>query len=455
VVTFDAHAAGTSAEEWNDWHVLTDAAPLSLEGVARAVVVAAHADDETLGAGGLIAALAARGVDLTIVIATDGAASHPQSPTHTPAQVAELRRREAEAAIESIAPAADLAFLDVGDGATIGREDDIRAGIAARLRGADLVVAPWRGDGHRDHRVVGEVAAQLASERGIRLLEYPVWMWHWGSPGAAGSSEIAWSRHPLSSDAIEAKRRAIDAYPSQTRGLGDEMGNERALEAEFLVHFERPVELFVETAATAATGAPAMGEPYFDDLYRLRSDPWRLESRWYEERKRHVTMASLPARRYGAALEIGTSIGMLTAELAGRCDALLSLDISRAAVEAARARLAGRDNVTIEHRDAVTDFPTGEFDLIVISEVGYYWSREALELIADTAAAALSADGALVLCHWRHPVEDYLLTGDEVHAIVVGRVDLPVVASHEEADFRLDVLSRDARSVAQREGFIE
>jgi LmbE family N-acetylglucosaminyl deacetylase/SAM-dependent methyltransferase len=457
MVKFDSRTAGTSAAAWQESSIVRDAAPLSIRDVSRAIVVAAHADDETLGAGGLIASLAGAGVELAVVIVTDGAGSHPDSATHTSQQVARLRRDEAITAIGNLAPAAQVYFLGVADGTTPGATADIRRGIADQLRDVDLIVATWRGDGHRDHRVVGEICAELAGQRGIRLLEYPIWMWHWGSPYESDAEEVpgslAWVAHSLAASARSAKSDALRAYRSQVDGLGDAPGDGPVLDSHFLANFEGLSEFFIETA-TVGTHGDDLGEPYFDELYRHRSDPWSLESRWYERRKRSITMAALPAERYRSALEIGSSIGMLTSELARRCDNLLSLDISAAAVEQARARLVGSDHVRIEHRDAVADFPAGQFDLIVISEVGYYWPAEVLERVAVRAAAALSADGVVVLCHWRHPVEGYVLSGDAVHRIVRGAVDLKLVAAHQEADFLLDVLARDPRSVAQLEGFI-
>ena len=62
-------------------------------------------------------------------------------------------------------------------------------------------------------------------------------------------------------------------------------------------------------------------------------------------------MASLPQERYARAFEPGCSIGMLTAELAGRCDAVLAGDPSRAAVAAAQATTAGYPNVSVRQPD--------------------------------------------------------------------------------------------------------
>ncbi len=48
------------------------------------VVLAAHPDDESLGAGGFLAKLHAAGADIKVLLCTAGEASHPESPTTTP-----------------------------------------------------------------------------------------------------------------------------------------------------------------------------------------------------------------------------------------------------------------------------------------------------------------------------------------------------------------------------------
>jgi hypothetical protein len=58
-------------------------------------------------------------------------------------------------------------------------------------------------------------------------------------------------------------------------------------------------------------------------------------------------------------------------------------------------------------------------------------------------------------CHWRHPVADYPLSGDEVHSAIRGRPELMRTVSHDEADFLLEVFSVGvAPTVAQREGLV-
>jgi SAM-dependent methyltransferase len=190
----------------------------------------------------------------------------------------------------------------------------------------------------------------------------------------------------------------------------------------------------------------------FDAAYARAEDPWRVQTRWYERRKRLATLAALPDERYGRALEIGCSIGVTTAGLAERVDELLAVDVAPTAIERARARLADAPHVRLEVRDVGADWPDGAFDLVVMSEVGYYLDDAAFDRVLAALPDALGATGTLVACHWRHPEGDFRRTGDEVHARLAAVPGLHVLARHEEDDFLLEVLSADPRSVATRTG---
>ncbi|MEN9517724.1 MAG: hypothetical protein RLZZ381_312, partial [Cyanobacteriota bacterium] len=77
---------------------------------------------------------------------------------------------------------------------------------------------------------------------------------------------------------------------------------------------------------------------YFENLYRQNSDPWDFATSDYEAQKYQATINALPQPRYRNALEVGGSIGVLTALLAQRCDSLLSIDVSEIAQQQAIAR---------------------------------------------------------------------------------------------------------------------
>ncbi|THG29921.1 class I SAM-dependent DNA methyltransferase [Naasia lichenicola] len=191
---------------------------------------------------------------------------------------------------------------------------------------------------------------------------------------------------------------------------------------------------------------------YFRDLYAADADPWGFESRWYEERKRAITLAALPAQRYGSALELGCSIGVLTAQLAPRCDALVATDFDSTALDQARARLEGASNVEFVRSALPDEWPDGRFDLILMSEVGYFLTEEALRRVAARIVGSLAPSGVLLLCHWRPAFDPAPLDGDRVHRIIREATGYPAVVHHEEDDFLLDVLSPDAVSVARRTG---
>ncbi|WNG27441.1 hypothetical protein F0U62_28050 [Cystobacter fuscus] len=117
---------------------------------------------------------------------------------------------------------------------------------------------------------------------------------------------------------------------------------------------------------------------HFERMYADSEDPWEYRRRWYERRKRALTLAMLPHARYARAFEPGCSIGELSAELAARCDALLVSDGSEAAVRVARRRLAPWPHVRVEQRLLPDAWPEGTFELVVLGEFGYYLDAKAL-----------------------------------------------------------------------------
>jgi SAM-dependent methyltransferase len=194
---------------------------------------------------------------------------------------------------------------------------------------------------------------------------------------------------------------------------------------------------------------------YFDGMYAASPDPWGFESRWYERRKYAVTMALLPAERYRDAFEPGCSIGVLTGLLAGRCDRLLSCDAAAAAAEAAGRRNAAHPNVRVEQRLLPGDWPAGDFDLIVFSELLYYFGEDDLRDVLRLAAGALRPGGTLIAVHWRHPVPEYPRSGDEAHAAIGRQPGLARLAAYADPDFLAEVYLRAdgaPASVAQAGG---
>jgi SAM-dependent methyltransferase len=190
---------------------------------------------------------------------------------------------------------------------------------------------------------------------------------------------------------------------------------------------------------------------YFASLYQDSDDPWLLRERWYERRKRALTLAALPDEHYGRVYEPGCANGELTTELAARCDTLLAADLNPAAVDLARRRVSHLQNIQVEQRAMPDDWPDGEFDLIVISEVAYYLNERQLAGLITKLTASLAKGGTVIACHWRRPIEGWPHSGDHVHAELRAKLALPLLSHYEDDDMVLDVWSSNAASVHQRE----
>ena len=179
---------------------------------------------------------------------------------------------------------------------------------------------------------------------------------------------------------------------------------------------------------------------YFEDKYRSDIDPWKFRSSDYEREKYQATIGALSRARYAKCLEIGCSIGVLTSLLAQRCDAVTAIDASPAAIAAARE--AGIANAIFSEGNLPRDFPVGQFDLIMLSEVLYYFVESDLTRVAALCAESLLPTGEIMLCHWLGET-DYPLTGqaasDQFAKAIALR--LPVRARLHDEVYRLERFS--------------
>ena len=182
-----------------------------------------------------------------------------------------------------------------------------------------------------------------------------------------------------------------------------------------------------------------LGREYFEGLYAESEDPWNFEASEYEQNKYARTLAVLGNRTFRRALEAGASIGVFTELLADRCDELLAVDVSERAVAAARQRLSGRGHVRVERRTLPEEMPDGPFDLIVASEVLYYFPREEMLTVLRGFERELARGGVLLAVHWRRETETYPLQGDEVHDLLVEHTRLLNTETIIEPDYRLDL----------------
>lgn len=191
---------------------------------------------------------------------------------------------------------------------------------------------------------------------------------------------------------------------------------------------------------------------YFEAMYDGAGDPYGVRARWYEQRKRAIGLASLPRARFRHCYEPGCGNGELTVALAERCDAVLASDFSANALHSARARTAPLAHVRLAQHRLPGDWPVGErFDLVVLSELGYFLALPDVQALAQRCVAGLDDDGVLLACDWLPDFADRATPTEAVHAALAA-TGLALLVLHAEGDFVLRVWARDARSVAQREG---
>ncbi len=446
MVAFSHDQAGTADAGWLGSPRMLAMAGLDVSwtGLEKLVVVAAHPDDESLGAAGLLQRAARYGVPIEIVLATLGENSHPHSPTHTPERLAAKRAIEFGNALAVLAGSARHKSLRLPDGQVAARTGELEEAIAAAVRpggAATLVVAPWSGDGHTDHEAAGVAAAKVARATGALFLEYPIWLWHWGSPSHGSVPWPALRKLDLGRAERCAKSAAISSHASQVNPLSTAAGDEVLLTEAFLTHFNRDFETFIDTAGSFIPSGAALTpwlQSQFDAVHAEGGEPWEPAS-WYERRKRSLVLGALPRERYASVLELGCSTGALTADLALRATRITAVDASAEAVATAQHRMAGRGNATIVQATLPDQWPSGGFDLFILSETGYYFPEADIgELVARMAASALPG-ACLAACHWRHPISGWPLGGEDVHRLLRQDVRLTSAGAYAEEDFLLEI----------------
>jgi LmbE family N-acetylglucosaminyl deacetylase len=219
----DLAAPGTPERIWSAWRQRRP--HLSVAGWHRLIAIAPHPYDEVLGAGGLIALARSHGLPVTVVTVISGKASHPDSPTSSPADPAAIRTEESRrAALElSVDPPIRLGISDGGiaiEEAALSRTLET---ILADSGGTGAwCVTTWRHDGHPEHEAVGRAAAVACARTATKLLEFPVWMWHWATPEHPLVPFYHARKVTLPRAAVEAKRRALAHFRSQNHAVSED-----------------------------------------------------------------------------------------------------------------------------------------------------------------------------------------------------------------------------------------
>jgi LmbE family N-acetylglucosaminyl deacetylase len=401
----------------------------------RVAVVAAHPDDETLGASGCIQALHEAGCDIRLIVASDGEAAFPALGPKDRAELGRRRRREMVDALRAQGlEHIGVEWLGLPDSGLADRAAELEKKLRGLLAGVDCVLSPWRGDMHPDHRAVAQATLRVAPV-GAHRWAYPIWMWHWMRHG---DDVVPWNhayRYDVTDQQRARKSAAVREFRSQLVNGPD--GSPPILPADVLEHFDRDCEVLFREPRSE--GAP-VGR--FAELYQQARDPWQTETKWYEKRKRGLLLASLPRARYRRVVEPACGIGTMTAGLADRCDRIEAFDAVPAAAKMAADRLAPVSHAHVEVASLPEGMPAGPFDLVVLSEILYYLSDADFSKTLDAVTDGLEPGGDIVAVHWKPWAPEAARDGRAAHAALARRPELRTIVDHIDEEFVLIVLRR-------------
>lgn len=211
---------------------------------ARWLVLAPHADDETLGCGALIAEVARRGRLAGVAILTDGAGSHAHADDVARARLIAARRREAELAVRRLAGASAPPPLFLGwpdarpfaPGSAGFEASRRRLGALCRRLGVDALAVTARHEPHCDHEAAYELAQAVSKSaiRPVAVVEYIVWA---QNPPGDGYRALRTAPMPLG-----ARNQALAAHRSQITPLfgdGFRLSPEKMRMSAYDLLFER------------------------------------------------------------------------------------------------------------------------------------------------------------------------------------------------------------------------
>ncbi len=255
---------GTSEAHWLGWPALARLPAVTAHELLppgqRAVVLAPHPDDEVLAVGGLLALLARMQRDICLIAVTDGSASHRGSTLWSRERLERERPLESRRALQRLGVQGEIIRLGLPDGGLGPLCDALALRLERLLRPTDVLFTTWRSDGHPDHEATGHAAAVAAARTDARLVEVPVWAWHWAEPGDVRLPWRQARRLMLDPATVRRKRAALQAFTSQLQP-DRSTGREAVLRGTTVARAARPFEVLFACACPAArkanTAAPS------------------------------------------------------------------------------------------------------------------------------------------------------------------------------------------------------
>jgi LmbE family N-acetylglucosaminyl deacetylase len=221
------------------------------------LVLAPHADDESLGCGGVIAALREQKVPVHVWLVSDGTMSHPNSQAFPPDRRCALRESEFRKACTKLGVTGrQLRFFRFPDTRVpLPGTDGFAEAVGQFCRhlkdlNPKTIFTPWRRDPHCDHQATTALILKAIEETYWpgELYEYPIWLYELARHGdAPHPSEVEVFTFTLKEDWQWKKKSAIETHRSQLGQLIHDDPEAFSLQPEVLAHFTTPTEYYYRT----------------------------------------------------------------------------------------------------------------------------------------------------------------------------------------------------------------
>lgn len=219
-------------------------------GFGTTLIVAPHADDESLGCGGLISLLRKYGHSVFILLLSDGTLSHPSSLEYPAEKLRELRENELILAAKTLGVAAEnLVFCRFKDRNVPNKShQDFQKAVdniskVMEVLKPQSIFIPWRRDPHPDHRAAFQLI-QAAETASAKIFEYPIWLHEIAENGDEPNLDEAMPFRLNISSVLPIKLEAIAAHQSQISDLISDDPEGFRLSESMLNHFKVPYEIF-------------------------------------------------------------------------------------------------------------------------------------------------------------------------------------------------------------------
>lgn len=231
-----------------------DTIPLAPEqcvtGFGTTLIVAPHADDESLGCGGVISLLRKYGQAVYILLLSDGTLSHPNSKEYPAEKLMHLREKELTEASAILGVAEENIIFCRFPDRNVPKDGDEKFEVSVKIISKMLdvikpqsIFVPWRRDPHPDHQAAFQLL-NAAETVGAKLYEYPIWLQELGEDGdEPGPDESMPFRLNISS-VLAQKQDAISKHRSQITNLINDDPEGFQLSQEMLDQFNVPYETF-------------------------------------------------------------------------------------------------------------------------------------------------------------------------------------------------------------------